>query len=340
MPELVHKCPLCGNQQNKVFDQRIFRGQTVINRLCSTCGFVYMSPRFSEAELADFYEQEYRRVYQGTAGPTQKDLTVQSGRAKSLVKFWEVNFGRGGRRPPRRSSPRQRPLSRYLDIGCSAGLLLHVFQARYGCQVVGVEPGEAYRIYSKNQGLMVYPDLEAMQAAREAPFDLISMAHVLEHMPDPVEYLEYLRKKILTSDGWLLIEVPNLYSHDCFEIAHMCSFSEHTLSEVLKKAGFRVVRSRKHGQPRSAILPLYLTVLARPWEAHLRKIRRIGGQKHVDMSGKMDRQDQSSAIVETNQVYPERNVHIKRRLGMLRSRILKRLLPHLAWLPVGDVNAK
>ena len=288
MTEEVKNCPLCQSEKNSLFDRRQFRGHQVVNRLCGNCGLVFQSPRMTAGELNDFYASEYRQVYQGEAGPTQKDLFVQNGRAESLLEFisqYQVNP------------------TKYLDIGCSSGTLLKRLQDWFKCEAVGVEPGEAYREYASSQGLTVYADLSDIDENSE--FDLISMAHVLEHLAAPVEYLAEIRKEYLTPSGWLLIEEPNLYSHDSFEIAHMTSFSAHTLSEVFRKAGYEVVAIKKHGQPRSKLLPLYLTILAKPQE----------GFKDYE-------------------VRVERFVSVKRQLGMLWRRLLQKLFPHLAWVPI------
>lgn len=282
----VRQCPLCHHETSQHFDTCEFRGYTVHNRVCDHCGMVYQSPRMSTVELDEFYAAEYRQVYQGDEGPTQKDLRTQKGRADSLLGFVRDTVSQ---------------VNRHLDIGCSAGILLTAFRDHYGSQPVGVEPGDSYRKHAKAQGLTVYAAIEDLPTARQDRYTLISMAHVLEHLSNPVGYLTYLREKHLTSDGWLLLEVPNLYCHDSFEIAHLVSFSAHTLSETVQKAGFEIVKLEAHGRPRSELLPLYLTVLARP--------------------GK------SAGVIQ-----PEKNVACKRRLGMFRRRVLQKLFPKKAWL--------
>jgi hypothetical protein len=109
----------------------------------------------------------------------------------------------------------------------------------------------------------------------------------------------------------LLIEVPNLYVHDSFEIAHMSSFSQHTLGQTLLKAGFEVVAYMKHGKPRSELLPLYLTVIARTTTG--------GGLQPIK---------------------PEILVRQKRNLGMFIRRLIQKLFPNRAWLPLflGDTK--
>ncbi len=240
----------------------------------------------SSVELDEFYAVEYRQVYQGDQGPTFKDLQTQTGRAASLLKFVSDSVPR---------------LHRHLDLGCSTGMLLTAFRDYYGDQPVGVEPGDSYRRYAQSEGLTVYADIADLPASRQDRFDLISLAHVLEHLANPVGYLTYLREKHLTQDGWLLLEVPNLYCHDSFEIAHLVSFSEHTLRQTIQKAGFEIVKLEAHGRPRSEILPLYLTVLACP--------------------GKSD-----------GVIQPEKNVARKRKFGMFRRRVLQKLYPKKAWI--------
>ena len=288
MPEFIKNCPLCLGNEHQVFESTKFREQMVVNQICRTCGFVYQSPRMTRKELDSFYAKEYRQVYQGSEGPTRKDLRIQSGRADALLAFIR---------------PLISSVNRHLDIGSSAGILLQTFKGYFQNHPVGIEPGESYRNYSKNQELQVYGDLQEIKDGHEERFDLVSMGHVLEHIPNPVAYLVELRERFLTTGGYLLVEVPNLYFHDCFEIAHMSSFSSHTLKQTIGKAGYDLVAEMKHGRPRSKLLPLYITVLAR--------VGSPGPQWKV---------------------VSENRVKIKRKLGMYTRRIIQRTLPGMAWI--------
>jgi len=290
MPETVPSCPLCEGESSTLFDQRTFRGLPVTNCLCNTCGLVYQSPRMTESELSVFYKVEYRRLYQGAAGPDAKDLSVQAGRADALLAFCQ---------------DRLPGVKDHLDIGCSAGLLLQRFSQAYGCKPVGLEPGEAYREYARQQGLIVYATLDDLRTEHAGQFDLISIAHVLEHLPDPVGYLTDLRQNLLVPEGQLLLEVPNLYAHDSFEVAHLVSYSTHTLAQVLGKAGYEITVIEAHGRPRSRLLPLYLTALARP-----------------------------VANPAPGSIVADSGVRLKRWRGMFRRRLLERLLPRQSWLPI------
>jgi 2-polyprenyl-3-methyl-5-hydroxy-6-metoxy-1,4-benzoquinol methylase len=288
MPETVVQCPLCSSRRSKPFDQRKFRGFTVENSICLDCGLVFQSPRMNETEMAVYYQAEYRRTYQGAEGPVARDLVVQTARAQSLLDFALYKISK---------------VKRCLDIGCSTGLILKHFQVQLGCHPVGIEPDNAYRSYAEGQGLTVYASLDELEMALEERFDLVVMSHVLEHLPDPVGYLSHLRESVLTPGGSILLEVPNLYSHDSFEVAHLFAFSSHTLGEVLGKAGMVKDKSKKHGHPNSNILPLYLTILCHP--------ELENGKSHVQ---------------------PERNVSLKRQIGMVSRRIMEHLLPNQAWI--------
>ncbi|MFH1523826.1 MAG: class I SAM-dependent methyltransferase [Chloroflexota bacterium] len=291
MSESIRKCPLCGGEHSIIFDRREFRSHTVINRLCQNCGLVFQSPRMTEAELAGFYLEEYRRLQEDSMTPTARNVNAQTARAESLCDF---------------SRPILPLINRHLDIGCSTGILLQHFQRTYKNQAVGVEPGEAHRMYACKKGLTVYASLEDLEKAAETRFDLVSMSHVLEHLPDPIGYLTHLREHLLTPDGWLLLEIPNLYAHDSFEVAHLYAFSPHTLREVLRWSGFDIVKLEKHGRPNSQLFPLFLTILCQP-----------------------------VLQPDVHPVHPERGVVFKRRAGMLWRRILSRLFPKRAWLVQG-----
>jgi 2-polyprenyl-3-methyl-5-hydroxy-6-metoxy-1,4-benzoquinol methylase len=283
-----------------VFDRREFRQHPVVNRLCQVCGLVYQSPRMTAAELESFYTEEYRQLYQGQAGPDPKDLAVQQQRAEVLLDFFQ-----------RRGARQDHPVLRHLDIGSSAGFLLQKFQEEYHCRSTGVEPGQAYQEFARQSGLEIFASIADLPAmfevctAQAERYDLVSMAHVLEHLPDPIGYLATVRQKLLTPHGWLLIEVPNLYAHDCFEVAHLTSFSIPILLQILGKAGFTVHAWQQHGQPRSRLIPLYLTVLAQPQDEPAERI-----------------------------IQPEHWVAAKRRIGMLQRKLVTRLFPRQAWVAV------
>jgi SAM-dependent methyltransferase len=297
MPEEIRLCPLCGHDRSTLFDRRVHFGRLVSNRLCARCGLVFQTPRMTAEEAEAHYAAEYRKTIQGSEGPIAKDLNFQAMRAGLLIHFLKGKVRR---------------VERHLDIGCSAGILLQQIQQAYGAQETGVEPGDAYRRYARGQGLEVHASLDEVEAGGRR-FDLVSLIHVLEHLPDPVGYLVKLREQVLAPGGRLLLEVPNLYFHDSFEFEHLYAFSRRTLNETLRKAGFQVTAVRIQGRPISQMFPFYITVLARPVSGARRPFR----------------------------VRPERRAGLKRQLGSTFRLIVTEKLPRRWWrLPSVDSFAR
>jgi SAM-dependent methyltransferase len=246
----------------------------------------------TDDSLKRYYEADYVSQHQQATGVTDKELRIQAGRARHLVQMLLSEV---------------KEVERHLDIGSSTGSLMLQVRGAYENQTAGVEPAEVYRAYCAARGLTVVPDLESLSAGR---FDLITMAHVVEHLPDPVTYLQEIREKWLTHDGTLLVEVPNLYGHRSVEIPHLFCFSSGTLGYTLAQAGYEIVSMERHGSPRSKLIPLYLTAMAKP-----------GGASRAAKPS-------------------PRGVRIKRRWGMAWNQIASRVAPGLAWLPLPHLEGE
>ena len=292
----IGACPLCLSTQAEPFQSISEESKTVSYRLCADCGLVYQSPRMSDAALQQYYQAEYVAQHQRATGVSEKELRVQTGRARNLVRLLR---------------PQVESVARHLDIGCSAGLLLEAVRGTYGCESVGVEPAEVYRNYCAAKGLTVFSDLDRLAEADNDRFDLVSLAHVLEHLADPVGYLADLRNTWLRPGSKLLVEVPNLFGHSSLETPHLVCFHSGTLRRTLAVAGYRVIRLIRHGEPRSRLIPLYLTAIAEP----------------------------AAGMVSRESVrFGAGGVRRRRRFGMAWHRLATRLAPRWAWLPLPELT--
>jgi len=293
------KCYLCGSQNQAIFDCVESFGFALVYYQCETCGLIFQSSEQSQAGDPDFYAETYRKIYQNSETPTAKDLWVQEQRAAHLVQLVK-GYLPGG---PKRA----------LDIGASTGTLLAAYNQAFGTDGVGVEPGDAYRAHAEARGLRMVDSLDRLLEENGECFELVSLIHVLEHLPDPVSTLRTIREKLLAPNGLLLVEVPNFYAHDSYELAHLSCFTAHSLRAVLEQAGFDVKEILRHGAPRSAVLNLYLTaaVMPLPEGAPLPP------------------------------VIPDRKMRLKRKISFLYRRGVQKLLPHRAWLPLpGDAELR
>lgn len=134
-----------------------------------------------------------------------------------------------------------------LDFGCGQALWLEKVRPLVN-SVVGVEPEKNLQPYFAEKGLTVFSSLEYM--GKERFFDIITMFHVLEHLPDPRAVLRDL-SHFLTPNGVLVIEVPNandalltLYKSDTFSTftywsCHLFLYTVSTIQTLLNQCGFK-----------------------------------------------------------------------------------------------------
>lgn len=133
-----------------------------------------------------------------------------------------------------------------LDFGCGNGGFLSRAK-RLATLAVGVEPEQRLKTYFQEEQLQIFSDFTEVNQN----FDVITLFHVLEHLPDPMNTLKQLSSK-LNPQGCIIIEVPNandalltLYENDAFSrftywSCHLYLFNELTLAALAKKAGLKL----------------------------------------------------------------------------------------------------
>ena len=140
-----------------------------------------------------------------------------------------------------------------LDVGCGTGEFLIVCKNN-GWKVAGVEPNAKAKITAENklQGKLVseiYSDINLLNI--EAKFDVITLWHVLEHIPNLEGYISAL-KKLLKPNGVLIVAVPNFKSYDAiyykqfwaaFDVPrHLWHFSKKSIRLLFEKHEISVVK--------------------------------------------------------------------------------------------------
>lgn len=127
-----------------------------------------------------------------------------------------------------------------IDIGCGNGNFLSVFaRFRPHWQLHGFELDD--RHLSTLKYIPSFRHLhvgDIMSVGRR--FDVATMIHSLEHIPNPGRFLSGIREKIISDDGLLLVEVPD-YPTNPFDLLiadHLSHFSTATLGRALASSGF------------------------------------------------------------------------------------------------------
>jgi len=139
---------------------------------------------------------------------------------------------------------------RLLDVGCGAGELLAVWSIQQD-SCVGVEPNRAVALAARERtGLDIQPGTLSDRAFPAESFDVVTISHVLEHVPDPRALLRRAAE-LLRPGGELLVWVPNFESlfrpwmgagWFPYEIPrHLWHFRAGEVGELARAAGLRVV---------------------------------------------------------------------------------------------------
>jgi len=223
-------CNLCNSNEYKFF--REIDGYYLVK--CRNCGLVYLNPRPSQQEIKEKYSAEYHikrllRKEPETAKEIEEEINKNIGRAEEIVS----QFGNKGK---------------LLDIGCGAGFFIACLR-RYGWDVSGIDISEwATEFARKKLELNVFAGtVEDIQYNEK--FDIITMYHILEHLPNPIESLKKV-SEIIADGGVLIIKGPNLSSFDRVwhgknwygysDKSHLYYFTPNIYQMILEKAGFSV----------------------------------------------------------------------------------------------------
>lgn len=222
-------CYLCGRKQFAIKNKKTRDNKKVKVVQCDNC-FLTSLNSFSHIknisyERGDMHEiaasnpKEYRQLLQGL----YKDDHRRFEQWKRNIKNKSI-----------------------LDFGCGAGGFLKLSKTT-AKQVKGVELDNITRFYSKE--IEVKKDINNFKEK----FDVITLFHVLEHLPDPINFLKNL-KNYLQPHGLIIIEVPNdddalisYYKSQAFKdftywSLHLYSYNKKTLGTICRRAGFKSIK--------------------------------------------------------------------------------------------------
>jgi SAM-dependent methyltransferase len=135
-----------------------------------------------------------------------------------------------------------------LDFGCgNGGLLKLITQNKNNINVIGIELNKQIAEYLNKESILVYETLE--QIPKQIKLDIIMLNHVLEHLKDPIQILNQI-KKYMNKNTLLIIEVPHAndylikdmgceaFKKFTFWSEHYILYTEKSLFNLLNKIGF------------------------------------------------------------------------------------------------------
>jgi len=235
-------CPVCGNSEFSHFlktkDFTLTQEEFSLVE-CSTCKLVITSPRPKNDDLGSYYQST--------------DYISHTSKANSLADTLYLIARKFTLRSKRKLiSTFQPSKGNLLDIGCGTGDFLQS-SASSGWKTFGVEPNASASKLAQQKGIKIFESIDQVTGS----FELVTLWHVLEHVPDPNETLIKIRE-LLAPNGVLLIAVPNHSSADGkkykefwagFDVPrHLWHFDQRNMDQLL----------RKHNLTRQKTLPLLL----------------------------------------------------------------------------------
>lgn len=222
-------CYLCDSKEHKIIHKG-GRGDANTNVLqCCRCGLVRLDKFVTDEEA--FYNKSGMWQSNGMNSNIRQARIEAKDDDERRTSFAE-NYCKN---------------KRVLDFGCGSGGFLKMIKD-IAISVAGVELEDEKRLFLNEEGLACF---ESVDALCEEKYDVITMFHVLEHLPDPIMILEEL-KKHLTDDGKIIIEIPNaddallsLYESTDFAdftywVCHLYLYTNSTLTKLMNRCGLKI----------------------------------------------------------------------------------------------------
>ena len=231
----VAPCRICGGRRAKIV-RRHLRYNIKRNVLrCVKCSFVYLErPSIAKSY---YLGKKYRALH----GPSL-------GKKSSPRELFETYLP-FQRQIHKTMGSLLRPSVSLLDVGCSTGHFLYSLKGKVRTRV-GLELSrDEVSFIRRNLDFPVYNVPLEHADILEGPFDVVTALQVLEHVEDPVGFLQHI-KKHLKKNGTLYLELPNLddvlrtayrvkeYEDFYYREPHLSYFSKDSLRRALTKAGF------------------------------------------------------------------------------------------------------
>lgn len=228
----IHRCcPICEKNSTKTIltfeNFQFFSDSDVSKQLslhevqCLQCGAIYLNPCYSDLGFQILFSEAGMSYGSTDTRPIEQ--------LEWLKKQSLLNDG-----------------FHFIDVGCGIGNFLAALPKNI--KKTGIDIDQS----SINKAQNLHPDINFICSSfdkfiLDGPIDVITMFHVLEHLPKPKETLKQLYT-LANQSTRMIIEVPiieNGMTNDIngfFSAQHLTHFSRHSLRNILQSSGWTILQ--------------------------------------------------------------------------------------------------
>ena len=227
----IDRCPSCLSTERygafEVVDHMV-SGETFSVEFCRQCNLGITNPR--PDRIAAYYDSP---AYVSHLDQGQGMMGRIYGIARMFASWAKVRLI---------ASATKKSKGSLLDYGCGVGFFASRAERR-GWQVQGVELSDLARARAQEKlksGIVV----SSRDELPEAKYDAVTLFHVLEHLDDPAETLQWIRGR-LNPGGAIIVALPNYASPDARHYGsfwaawdvpiHYWHFTKESMTELAKR---------------------------------------------------------------------------------------------------------
>jgi 2-polyprenyl-3-methyl-5-hydroxy-6-metoxy-1,4-benzoquinol methylase len=229
-------CPVCGSWSRRtVYGGLVLDATVTALHRCRVCRNRYISPRRTGDDLLHQYvdPKEQERYYREEYAPIVPAVVRNTGRTVRLLEAFT-------------------PPGTLLDYGSWVGVMAAAAAAR-GWHAIGFDVSPSAARWGRELlGTRVVDDWGKVVASDLAPFDVVALLEVVEHLEDPATVLRRALE-VLRPGGTLVLSTPNFASlgrarrrerwPHIYPAQHILYFTPSTLRALMRDCGVRPLRT-------------------------------------------------------------------------------------------------
>jgi len=233
--EEFKKCPVCEWASSKP----VFKVYGAWYHQCSDCGHVFIPRRPTKATLERFYSsnRSYADTYTNQQTLETRVQQVAIPKALWMIERFKELYNRN-------------PTS-VLDVGAGGGHFVYACK-ELGLFARGIEISGASRKFCKTNFDLDLIEGNFIEGKRRYAVDIVTFWGVLEHVTNPLAFLNTARRQLAGNDTMIVVEVPrwcsvstgiqrlfpNRIIRHLDPLGHIQFFTDHSFRLALKFSGF------------------------------------------------------------------------------------------------------